>query len=296
MKKSAALLIVVASTEAVAQPGGAPPPPVQVGDVQTLQAGAVGTLSIQSATVNVAKPEDEDDEDEEEKKLDEDAFPLLRRGIVVGVGAGLHFGSFGNPDMQRTATAGVAYLGYLPGFRNDELYAETNAFCASYQHEAGRQRADSYAIAKTVKKYPKLAPMKKFEKADDFKKQPDQSVKDPNGKPFPTYAAAVESVRSWTPRVDADCWSRKLGVFIALPADFGADIRAGDTDAYAIKDREVRPLAMLGGILAVRPYLQVLGGIVLSRVTVADDERNRHMWSFFVGLGTPIDAIGGVFK
>ncbi len=210
--------------------------------------------------------------DDEEKEPDDDSFPLLQRGLVIGAGVGLHFLGIAvadQPVLERAATTGFTYLGLMPGYWGS--YDETDAYCASYRTQAGLDRADAVAIRNTlhVKKAPKdLTPAEK------------QRV-------------LVE--RHWTLGMRADCgYSRKFGGFVALPSSFDADVTRGNrTESVTI-----HPLFTAGAIFAPKPWINVLVGVTFSNVAVSssDIKRDQLMLSGFVGLGTPFDAIGGLFK
>jgi hypothetical protein len=210
--------------------------------------------------------------DGEEKEPDDDSFPLLQRGLVIGAGAGLHVLGIAvadQPVLKRVATTGFAYLGLMPGYWGS--YDETDAYCASYHTQAGLDRADAVAIRNTlhVKKAPK-----------DL---------------TPDEVEQVRVARHWTLGVPADCgYSRKFGGFIALPSSFDDDVTRGTrTESVTI-----HPLFIAGAMFAPRPWINVLVGVTFSNVAVSssDIKRDQLMLSGFVGLGTPFDAIGQLFK
>lgn len=248
----------------------------------------------------LAEPEQGNASGESEKALDTEAFPFLRRGIVIGAGIGVHALSGFGISLKDAATTPMAYLGYMFNYWSSK-YEETNAFCASFQTKAGLARADAVAIVKTA-----AAKAEEAEARGDLalKAKAEALAKKKPGDIFnPEQRGWIEDVRNWKVGVRARCGkSRRFGVFIGLPGKFSAEVAPRSGGASAVS--EVTPLATAGIIGSPRPYLQVLLGLTIANVaqtaSSGDPEMSRtthgRMYSFFFGVGTTLDAIGKLFK
>ena len=267
----------------------------------------VGALTVQQATtVTIVGPgdkdeaEDEGNDEEKEKQLDEESFPLLKRGIVVGAGVAVHAFGFDvdktRPILKGAATTGFAYLGLMPGYWRTNR-EETDAYCASYETKVALARADAVAVNRTIatlkeSKYLVDKTMVTEMAKEVAKKTPPTKLPQPQ-------KDKIKALRDWEVGVPARCGARRFGFFIALPAGFKADVESSE-----IASRDVEPLGSAGLIFAPRSYLQFLLGITVSNVALpsmvgaaSDDvERNQRMYSVFIGVGTPFDSIGGLFK
>ena len=198
------------------------------------------------------------------------SFPLLEKGIVVGAGVGAHAIGLNSPRLTGVASTGFAYVGVLPLVVASNLAPETRKYCASY-HDS-QDGADNVAARRAFPDDP----------------HPEERIE--------TDGAAILQKTGWQVGIRGSCWPWKFGLFIAHASNFDADVRpSADTPSIS---KTVRPLGSAGILFAPLPYLHLLIGVTYSNVALGqkDAEADQRAVSLFFGLGTTIDAVGGVFK
>ena len=257
-----------------------------------------------------------------EALFDEKSYPLLRRGIALGVGIAAHTNGIGDREFRSTATSSFAYLGALPGYWGSN--EETDAYCASSQSTAALSRADAEAVRWTLSEW-------KAEELNDqipltdringWEKSPVD--KDRNTAWWQLHQAGINELigansyadikedgraavlyyRDWQLEVPAACGSwlglvgaRKIGAFIARP--FGT-IKTKVRIESETEPREMRPLVTVGLLYAPKPFVHFLFGLTVSAVDYKREDESTdsaYTKSFFIGVGTTIDVLGSFFK
>lgn len=208
------------------------------------------------------------------------SFPLMRKGILIGTGLAVHTfvpWTEAKTEMREFATAPVAYVGLLavvaaPLF-GVNLADETRMACTSYE---GQKAADQLAIRRA---YPEMN---------------DQDREKVRASPSAENIAAVRAAANgWTIGRRASCRLFKYGLYLAKPAKFTTDVRVSDGTTAS---RDVRPLATAGFLYAPKPWVHFMFGVTWSEVSPSTTVKAEEIVTFSFGIGTSIDAIGGLVK
>ena len=98
----------------------------------------------------------------------------------------------------------------------------------------------------------------------------------------------------WEPGAPGRCALRDLGVFLAIPLNYDADV-AVPNGTFA---RSVTSVAAAGVAWSPHAYLSVMAGVSLGRTPDRADATARHVWVLapVVAIGSNIDILRGVIK
>lgn len=214
---------------------------------------------------------------EDKKKLDEEALPLVKRGVATGATL-----AFQTPtpwdaaaSVKRLASTPIVYVGILPGYVYAHDQDEVNAYCTTNKNVANRERAERLAIRRALHEDIPAAELMTPEHAQQ--------------------RAMVAAKTGWEVGARPSCgfW-RRVGFIVALPTSFWTDV-----ERHGVRQNvEVHPILGLGLVVAPLPWLHVIAGITLSNAaTGAPGEQLNHLTPTpFIGVGVPLEITTRVLK